>query len=115
MRLFGKIEKTWGYEDIIITNDNYCTKYLCFSKSGNRTSMHFHREKHETWKVVRGSFIVKMLNTKTAEIIENKLMVGDEWVNEPLEPHQLIAIEDDSLVLETSTADSVEDNYRVWR
>jgi hypothetical protein len=34
------------------------------------------------------------------------------WRNEPLEPHQLICLEEGTII-EVSTPDSVEDNYRV--
>ena len=39
-------------------------------------------------------------------------MPGDIWHNPPLHPHQLICTESGTVV-EVSTADSVEDNYRV--
>jgi hypothetical protein len=35
------------------------------------------------------------------------------WRNKPLLPHQLEALEDNSSITEVSTADSVEDNYRL--
>ncbi len=40
-------------------------------------------------------------------------MPGDTWHNPPLQPHQLEALEDGSSISEVSTADSIEDNYRV--
>lgn len=123
MRLLGKIEKSWGYEDIFISNDKYCAKYLVFTKAGNKTSMHFHKEKHETWRVVQGSFLVKYIYTDVAETKERILTPAGADAQtlhkifpiEPLMPHQLIAIEDNSIILEVSTADSVEDNYRLYR
>lgn len=115
MRLIGKIDKSWGYEDIFVSNDKYCAKYLVFEKAGNKTSMHFHKEKHETWKVVQGSFLVKYIHTDVAEVRESVLEKDDIFPIEPMEPHQLIALEDNSIMLEVSTADSVEDNYRIYR
>lgn len=115
MRLRGRIEKTWGYEDIFISNDEYCGKYLVFNHKGDKTSMHFHKEKKETWKVERGMFCVRFIDTDDAEVLEAFISAGDVWTNDPLVPHQLEALEDDSCVLEISTADSVEDNYRVYR
>ena len=44
---------------------------------------------------------------------EKEIKQGDTWHNPPLQPHQLIAIEANSSITEVSTADSVEDNYRV--
>jgi hypothetical protein len=40
------------------------------------------------------------------------LLKGDTWRNEPLFPHQVICLEEGTLI-EVSTPDSVEDNYRV--
>ena len=115
MRLFGFVEKAWGYEEIIISNDLYCAKYMFLRKAGDRTSMHFHKVKHETWKVVEGKFKVNFIDTTDGSVHSKDLNVGDTWENAPLFVHQLVALEDNSRVLEVSTADSIEDNFRVWR
>ena len=81
---------------------------------GAKFSMHFHAEKDETWYVLSGKFIVKHIDTKTAKVYENNLNVGDVWRNEPLLPHQLVCIEEGTII-EVSTPDSVEDNYRVMK
>ena len=75
-------------------------------------SMHFHAEKDETWYVLSGKFIVKVINTQDASQHEVELNVGDTWHNPPLFPHQLICVEEGTII-EVSTPDSVEDNYRV--
>lgn len=110
-RLKGHVVKGWGSEDIWATNDKYCGKFMNFDQ-GARFSMHFHREKDETWYVQSGKFIVRWIDTKTANIIEVNLEAGDTWHNPPLLPHQLVCVETGT-VIEVSTADSVEDNYRV--
>lgn len=115
MRLSGRVEKTWGYEEIFVTNDMYCGKFLEFNRVGDKTSMHYHAKKHETWRVLRGKFLVRAIYVNTGEVHEHVLDAGQVWINEPLIPHQLEALEDDSCILEVSTADSVEDNYRVYR
>ena len=110
-RLNGEVPKGWGSELIWITNDKYCGKFMNFN-TGARFSMHFHAEKDEAWYVLKGKFTVKYINTSNAEIVEKELCVGDVWHNPPLLPHQLICIEEGT-ILEVSTPDSVEDNYRV--
>ena len=110
-RFFGRVDKGWGHEDIWVTNDKYCGKFMHFH-DGAKFSMHFHREKDETWRVMSGDFLVKWINTKTAEVQEKLLLVGDVWHNAPLVPHQLICIKAGH-ILEVSTPDSDEDNYRV--
>jgi mannose-6-phosphate isomerase-like protein (cupin superfamily) len=111
MRLTGMVEKGWGHEKIWVSNDNYCSKILCFNE-GAKFSMHFHAEKEETWLVTTGKFIVKFIDTKDAKEYSHELNPGDTWHNPPLQPHQLICVEAGEII-EVSTPDSVEDNYRV--
>lgn len=111
MRLNGRVEKGWGHELIWATNDKYCGKLLTFKK-GAKFSMHFHREKDETWYVLDGEFLVHWINTLNAGIITTKLKPGDTWHNEPLSPHQIECVEAGTII-EVSTPDSVEDNYRI--
>jgi uncharacterized RmlC-like cupin family protein len=110
-RLNGQVEKGWGSELIWATNDKYCGKMMNFNK-GAKFSMHFHAEKDETWYVLSGQFNVFYIDTKDAQVHVEVLNPGDTWHNPPLLPHQLICIEQGTVV-EVSTADSVEDNYRV--
>lgn len=110
-RHFGIVGKGWGSERIWVSNDLYCGKLLHFD-SGKKCSMHFHANKTESWLVLTGSFIVKTIDKENGKIKEQLLSEGDVWHNPPLVPHQLICI-DDGIIIEVSTADSVEDNYRV--
>jgi len=111
-RLEGYVEKGWGHELIWATNDQYCGKMMHFN-AGAKFSMHFHKEKDETWYVQSGKFVVKWIDTNTAEEYKRILNVGDTWHNPPCMPHQLICVEEGT-VIEVSTPDSVEDNYRVF-
>lgn len=110
-RLSGFIEKGWGSELIWATNDKYCGKLLKF-KEGAKFSMHFHAVKDETWYVLDGKFIVRWINIEDASVKERELDPGNTWRNNPLQPHQLICVEA-GIIIEVSTPDSVEDNYRV--
>lgn len=112
-RLSGFVKKGWGYEQIFITNELYCLKALHFTEKGNSFSMHFHKDKDESWYVQQGSFILKLINTDTGLVEETLLGHEDTIRIRPFTIHQLVALEDDSRILEVSTADSVEDNYRV--
>lgn len=111
MRLEGFVEKGWGSEHIFATNDKYCGKLLQFN-SGSKFSMHFHADKDETWYVLSGKFIVEYIDTKNATLHNKELNIGDTWHNAPLLPHRLYCIESGTII-EVSTPDSIEDNYRV--
>ena len=109
----GKVDKGWGYELIRATNDKYCGKIMVFDRVGAKFSMHFHKEKDESWFVNNGRFLLRWIDTETATLHEQELKEGDTWRNPPLQPHQLVALEPMSSISEVSTADSVEDNYRI--
>lgn len=110
-RLTGRVKKGWGSEEIWVSNDHYCSKFLHFDQ-GAQFSMHFHSEKIETWYVISGEFIVRTINTKDASQSQVVIKAGDVWHNEPLVPHQVTCLLEGT-ILEVSTPDSVEDNYRV--
>jgi mannose-6-phosphate isomerase-like protein (cupin superfamily) len=112
MRLEGKVSKGWGSEEIWATNDRYCGKFMHFHLGG-RSSMHFHEWKDETWYVLSGRFQVEVIDTCDASRRIHDLVPGDTWHNPPFQPHQLEALVDNSSISEVSTADSVEDNYRI--
>ena len=110
-RLTGRVEKGWGSEEIWATNDKYCGKMMHFVKGG-KFSMHFHAIKDETWYVQSGEFEVRWIETSNAASKSKRLIVGDTWHNPPLLPHQIICYAAGTII-EVSTPDSVEDNYRV--
>lgn len=111
-RLTGTVEKGWGHEEIWVTNDKYCSKFMHFNE-GAAFSMHFHAHKEETWRVMSGKFLIKHIQTSNAAVFEYIAESGQVVHNAPLQPHQVICIEAGT-ILEVSTPDSVEDNYRVF-
>lgn len=112
MRLEGKQEKGWGYEDIWITTDKYCSKMLHLTV-GKKLDMHFHREKEETWFVLNGKFLVRYITTQDGGLHEKVLEPGDVWHSPALLPHQVYCMET-GVICEVSSADSEEDNFIVF-
>ena len=110
-RLTGRVKKGWGSEEIWTTNNKYCSKFMHFN-TGAKFSMHFHREKEETWRVMSGKFLLRFIQTNNAKVFEYEGTEGDVFHIAPLHPHQVVCIEAGT-ILEVSTPDSVEDNYRV--
>ena len=110
-RLEGEIKKGWGSETIFATNDLYCGKLLNFN-AGAKFSMHLHKEKDETWYVLTGKYLIKIIDTKDATYKEFTLSPGETWRNKPMLPHQIICVEAGTII-EVSTPDSAEDNYRI--
>lgn len=112
-RLTGIVLKGWGSEEIWISNDKYCSKLMHFDKDA-RFSMHFHSHKEETWRIMSGKFLIRYIQTINAEVFEYEATEGMIHHNTPLVPHQVICLEAGT-ILEVSTPDSVEDNYRVGK
>ena len=113
MQLKGRVNKAWGHELIFESNDLYCGKLLCFDKPGAKCSMHFHLTKDECWHVIAGTFIVRWIEPSHATLCSKVLETGDTWRNQPGLPHQLEAVQANSVIVEVSTPDSMSDNYRV--
>lgn len=109
----GKIEKGWGFEIVWASSDKYCAKMLVFERAGARTSLVFHKEKTKSWFVNAGKFKLTFIDIKTGETKEAVLGEGQTADFGPLSPHQLVAMEPNSMIIEVSTPDIVEDRFRL--
>lgn len=117
--LFGKIEKPWGYEELVECNDRYVVKKLFMTK-GNACSIQYHKLKTETITVLSG-----LLRIYIADLDEHSLKnvksnyrdysLGDTITIRPYTVHRMEALED-SLYMECSTNElwdvvRLQDNY----
>jgi len=109
----GIVPKAWGYETVFTKNDSYCGKILHFFKDA-KNSMHYHCSKSETLFVMSGKFLLKYVDTRTADVKELTFEVGESIVNEKGEPHQILCLEEGDL-FEVSNTDIETDNYRVMK
>ena len=101
-----KITSTpWGLEYIYAHGDGYIGKILHIFR-GNRTSLQFHRKKHETIFVAAGML------TAFIDGEEKVLQANDRIVIPPKTKHRLCAIYDDAILLEAST-DHLDDVVRL--
>lgn len=107
----GRVEKGWGSELIWASTEQYCGKFLNFNKGG-KFSMHFHKDKDETWYVLSGEFEIETIDTRNASTHKTLLRKGNTWRNPTMLPHRITCLEEGSII-EVSTADHMEDNYRV--
>lgn len=104
-----KIEKPWGFEEIIEINENYVVKKL-HMEQGHRCSLQFHELKHET--VIMLSGVLKLvIGDSVNELRELTMMAGDTVVIRPGVVHRMEAIET-SEYLEASTPE-LEDVVRL--
>lgn len=97
---YEKIDKPWGYEELIEKNDFYVVKRLMM-RAGNRCSLQLHNEKRETIVVLQGALSVQ-IGDSIENLEEVELSFGDTLTLEPRKIHRMSARED-CLYLEAST------------
>ena len=107
------VEKSWGKETVFASTEEYCGKFLEFDEAGNKTSMHFHRNKDESLVVTFGSFKIYFFDLTTGMPDERVLRTGDTWKNPPLFMHQLEALESKSVLIEVSNANDPSDVFKI--
>jgi quercetin dioxygenase-like cupin family protein len=110
-----KIEKLWGYELWIHNDSQYCGKLLVFTNEGNHFSMHYHMIKNETWYVQEGAFEFHWIDTENGKLNKKIIVPGDVVYIEKGKPHQLTALENNSIVFEVSTEHFDYDSYRIYK
>jgi len=100
-----KIDKPWGFEEILETNDNYTVKRLTMY-NGHKCSLQYHNYKKETIYVLSGKLCIH-LNDK--EITYNE---GDIITIDPTVIHRMEGKFGDVVYLECSTS-QLDDVIRI--
>jgi len=92
---FTRVEKPWGYEELLECNDKYVVKKL-FMKKGNSCSLQYHELKKETILVLSGMLLITIGDA--SKVYQS----GDYITIPPYTVHRMEALED-SVYSETST------------
>jgi mannose-6-phosphate isomerase-like protein (cupin superfamily) len=92
---FTRVEKPWGYEELVECNDKYVVKKLFMTK-GNSCSLQYHELKKETILVLSGVLLITIGDT------QKEYRYGESVTIPPYTVHRMQAVED-SLYTETST------------
>lgn len=106
-----RVEKTWGYEEIICNDSEYCGKLLRISK-GRNGSMHYHLNKKETWYILTGKIKLESIDKENTARLEWTLVPGDVVTLNKGVIHKITGYED-SIIVEISTLHEDSDTYRV--
>jgi mannose-6-phosphate isomerase-like protein (cupin superfamily) len=109
----GKVDKGWGFEIVWANNEKYSAKLLIFERAGAKTSLVFHKEKYKSWFINAGKFRVTYIDVATGETKEAILEEGKTADFGALGPHQIEALVANSVIFEVSTADYMEDRFRL--
>lgn len=105
------VEKVWGREVIIESNDQYCGKFLEFNK-GASSSLHFHMEKTETWFVDSGQILLTSFMLAEGVKLTQEFNPGDIIHIPAGQPHKVQALLNTRLI-EFSSKDKATDSYRL--
>jgi mannose-6-phosphate isomerase-like protein (cupin superfamily) len=104
-----RIDKPWGAEEIITLTDRYCFKRL-FLKAGHKTSLQYHKLKHETMYFLSGKAWLEV-HSADGSIDRRLVSAGDFAEMKPLTVHRVSA-EEDTFYVEASTPE-LEDVVRL--
>lgn len=99
--LFTKIEKPWGYEELIECNDKYVVKKL-FMKKTHSCSIQYHKLKTETIVLLQGHLNI-YIGDSVDTLVKKVYSCGETITIKPYTIHRMEAELDDCLYLETST------------
>jgi len=97
------INKVWGHEEIIANRD-YCGKKLVLKK-GYRCSIHYHKNKDETFYILKGKVLMEIDNKKQIMLPGNSVLI------EPNTKHRFTGLEE-SEIMEFSSHHDDTDSYR---
>ena len=97
------VPKVWG-EELWIVNKNYCGKLLILNK-GFRCSLHYHKNKDETFYINKGRVLMELNGQKYV------MWPGDVQEIKPGDKHRFTGLED-SEIIEFSTHHQDSDSIR---
>ena len=96
-----RVDKPWGHELIWALTDAYCGKVL-FVRAGESLSLHFHREKDESWYVLDGRAMLELGAAGQTMLDSEIVAAGSAFRFVPGTVHRVRALED-TRILEVST------------
>ena len=109
-----RVEKPWGYELIWAHGDAYVGKEL-FVRAGESLSLHFHRQKDESWLVQSGRAKLELGSAGDAVLKVEVVAAGATFRFRPGTVHRVTALEDTTIIeVSTPHLDDVvrlEDSY----
>ena len=100
-----EVDKVWGREVWMANTDLYCGKKLILKK-GKRCSLHFHKNKDETFYIQEGKVLMEVAD-------EKRIMIpGEAILIKPNTKHRFSGLTD-AVIIEISTHHEDSDSYRI--
>jgi mannose-6-phosphate isomerase-like protein (cupin superfamily) len=127
------VEKLWGHERQIVTKrtytgpdgvQGYTGKILTVLPNGNACSVHYHRNKTETFFILEGRLFLELWSFKQGRLVEEDMdalhletarlfNTGEAITLYPYTPHRFHSPEGICDFIEFSTPDDAADSYRI--
>jgi cupin fold WbuC family metalloprotein len=107
------IPKLWGHEKIIVNSSLYCGKILTVIPNGMACSVHYHKNKTETFHILRGELEFEKFDIDGRLETRIVLRAGDTLTLPPSTPHRFWVTGDICEFIEFSTHDDPSDSYRL--
>ena len=98
----NSIKTDYGYDLLWASTANYQGKIIVFEKAGNKTPLHYHKEKEKHYFVNTGKFKLRYIDTSTGQIYDQEMSEGSVFHAPPLIPCSLEALVDNSSVSEVN-------------
>ena len=96
-------DRPWGRFEKYVENKK-CTVKTLYLKPNSQTSLQYHDKRDEWWKVIKGSVLI-IVNDEKHKLIEN-----DSFFIKRKLKHQIINLENPSMVLEISMGEFDEED-----
>jgi mannose-6-phosphate isomerase len=96
-----RVDKPWGHELIWAVSESYVGKLLSVN-AGHELSLQFHREKDESWYILRGRAEVELAGAGKKASTTEVVTPGAAFRIRPGTVHRVRALED-TVILEVST------------
>ena len=108
--MINEVEKVWGRELWIVNEDEYCSKILEINP-GFHGSLHYHKNKKETFHVLEGTVRLKQLDVR-GNLIDETLSSGQTRTLYPRTGHEFSSYVG-ARILEISTHHDDSDTFRL--
>ena len=107
----GNQDHKWGQEIRWASNTDYCAKILVFNRKGDKTKLKIHKEKRKSWFVNAGKFEFKFIDVSTGQVQSAIIEEGKTVDLGEMSPHQIEALEPNSIIFEVGTPDWKDDDF----
>jgi D-lyxose ketol-isomerase len=106
----GKDKHLWGSEARFVNTSEYCGKLIELNAPNVKSSLHYHKEKKETFIVLAGEVFIEIIEKRSVGM--GPMLAGEQVTIYPGQRHRFWA-ENPALIMEVSTHHEDDDTFRL--